>query len=358
MKEIEDDVVIIGAGLTGLYLAYLLRDLPCSIRIIEARPHLGGRILTLKKESRAPIEMGATWFGKKHTEINKLLSDLSIDQFEQTLGENAIYEPLSTSPPQLVNLPPSGEDVSFRIKEGTSTLIDRLLKNFGDSCTIDTNEQVVSIEKQTSGTFIYTEKKRYLANHVVSTLPPYLLLNSVKFKPELPANIASLSQNTHTWMGESIKVGLYYDEPFWRASKLSGTIFSNIGPIPEMYDHSDFDNARFALKGFMNGAYYSMNKQERLDLILGQLRKYFGDRADQYIGYEEKVWRNDPLTFLPYQSDLLPHQNNGHPSFLKPLFDGTFHIGGSETASQFPGYMEGALRSALHIAHLLKKRLL
>lgn len=38
-------------------------------------------------------------------------------------------------------------------------------------------------------------------------------------------------------MGESIKVGLTYTTPFWR-EKSSETIFSNVGPIPEIYDHS------------------------------------------------------------------------------------------------------------------------
>ena len=34
-------------------------------------------------------------------------------------------------------------------------------------------------------------------------------------------------------MGESIKVGLTYATPFWR-EKSSETIFSNVGPIPEI----------------------------------------------------------------------------------------------------------------------------
>ena len=39
-------------------------------------------------------------------------------------------------------------------------------------------------------------------------------------------------------MGESIKVGLTYATPLER-EKSSETIFSNVGPIPEMYDHSN-----------------------------------------------------------------------------------------------------------------------
>lgn len=56
-------------------------------------------------------------------------------------------------------------------------------------------------------------------------------------------------------MGESIKVGLTYATPFWR-EKSSETIFSNVGPIPEMYDHSNAEETYFGLMGFLNGAYH------------------------------------------------------------------------------------------------------
>jgi monoamine oxidase len=67
-------------------------------------------------------------------------------------------------------------------------------------------------------------------------------------------------------MGESIKVGLTYATPFWR-EKSSETIFSNVGPIPEMYDHSNAEETYFGLMGFLNWAYHSVSKEERLEMI-------------------------------------------------------------------------------------------
>jgi len=57
--------------------------------------------------SQPPLEMGATWLGEKHTALIDLLNKLKIEIFEQKLGETAIYESISTSPPQLVKLGPN-----------------------------------------------------------------------------------------------------------------------------------------------------------------------------------------------------------------------------------------------------------
>jgi len=44
-------VLIIGAGLSGLSTAYVLRNSNFDVEILEARPRLGGRIYTIKKET-------------------------------------------------------------------------------------------------------------------------------------------------------------------------------------------------------------------------------------------------------------------------------------------------------------------
>ena len=46
MKKVTSNIVIIGAGLTGLALAYYLKDQNLSVNLIEARDRIGGRIHT------------------------------------------------------------------------------------------------------------------------------------------------------------------------------------------------------------------------------------------------------------------------------------------------------------------------
>ena len=125
MKNNSARVIIIGAGLTGLTTAYLLKKEGVNALLLEARDRIGGRIQTVYSDTEAPFELGATWLGKKHTALVKLLQELGLAMHEQVLGKTAVYEHLSTSPPQLVTLPPN-TDPSYRIKGGTSTLINRL----------------------------------------------------------------------------------------------------------------------------------------------------------------------------------------------------------------------------------------
>jgi monoamine oxidase len=46
----------------------------------------------------------------------------------------------------------------------------------------------------------------------------------------------------------------------------------------------------------------------------------------------------------------MAHQNNGHAAYKKPLYNNKFYFSGAETASINPGYMDGAINAAIHIA--------
>lgn len=354
IKE-EHKIVIIGAGLTGLALAYQLKKIEVPALLIEARDRIGGRILTKYDDQNASIELGATWLGRKHVSLIALLRELGIEIHEQLLGDLAVYEPISTSPPQIVRLPPN-EDPSFRIKGGTSTLIASLRAALSESQVI-LNHPVEEIREKDDVLIVKTKEREIHAEMVISTLPPYLLARSLKFEPALPESFQSIAHRTHTWMGESIKVGLTYAQPFWKEKGTSGTVFSSVGPVGEMYDHSNYENSRFALKGFLNGAYHSTTREHRIEIIMEQLSKYYGEQVRDYTSYEEGVWSHEPYTFLKYEDSILPHQNNGHAIYRWPLINGKLYVAGAETADAHPGYMDGAVRSAMSIFENLRDRL-
>ena len=62
----KEKVIIIGAGLCGLYLAFLLQKKGIEVLLLEAHTQIGGRIKTITGTTGVTMEMGATWFGNQH----------------------------------------------------------------------------------------------------------------------------------------------------------------------------------------------------------------------------------------------------------------------------------------------------
>lgn len=348
---IKTDILIIGAGLTGLTLAYLLRNSDYQVVIVEARERIGGRILTKSDPGEATIEMGATWLGPSHTRLQSLLNELELITFKQKLGSRAIYEPNSMSPHQLVSLPQE-QQASYRITGGTSSLTETLLSHIGNP-ELKLGKRVNHIDFSNERILVNTDRDQFEAKKVVSTLPPKLLVDTIEITPGLSKNLTSILSATHTWMGESIKFGLTYDAPFWQESNSSGTVFSNVGPVTEMYDHTSSDRNQFALKGFLNSNYFSITREERLQMILNQLRKYYGTVVDDYTNYHELVWANESYTYSPYTEHVLPHQHNGHAIFQTSHLNNRLIIAGAETSEISSGYMDGAIHSAYKVFEMI-----
>ncbi len=342
-------IIIIGAGLTGLTTAYLLRKKGIEPVILEASDRIGGRIETITGSSTATMEMGATWFGRQHTYLLHLLEELHVKYFKQHTQGISLFETMSFVPPQKFEIPDS-EEPSYRIVGGTKLLIEKLISEVGLQ-NIKTQTTVATItQKGEQLEVLDANGNRYLAATVITTVPPNLLVNTIQFDPKLPQSLLQLAQETHTWMGESIKFAVEYASPFWRENGFSGTLFSQASIINEMYDHSTFDNNGFALKGFLNGGAHTFSIEDRKAKVIAQLVKCFGQAASNYVGYHEKVWREDSLVFYPYDSLVMGHQNNGHAIYQTPFLNDKLYISGSETAAHNPGYMDGAIAAAEDIA--------
>lgn len=336
--------IIIGAGLTGLLLAYRLKQKGIPFVILEARNRIGGRIHTYTSSQATPIEMGATWLGMQHKALVQLLDELSIPYYKQFMDGKAWYEPTTLSPPQEVLLPPN-ENPSYRIQGGSHALINRLAQELTPD-ELHCNTKVLNVESKETHLLVTTHNQEFIASKVITTLPPNLLVNTIQFSPELPKELVSASKKTHTWMGESIKFGISYDQAFWKEQQWSGTLFSNVGPITEMYDHSNYKQNKFALKGFLSSTLSDISKEARETKVLEQLERSFGKVVTKHLSYEETIWQNQEYTYFPYENYVLPHQNSGHLVFQDSYYNHRLYIAGSETSSVYGGYMEGAVQSA------------
>jgi monoamine oxidase len=334
--------IIIGAGLSGLLTAYRLQQSGLPYKILEARDRVGGRVNTVSTDDGTRVEMGATWFGSQHQYLIALLDELGLSGYEQYMNGTAFFQPFSTSPAEAIKIP--GQPPSYRIKGGTSQIITTLLQKL-DHKNILLNQSVKEIRSSKKGVTV-TAREVCDADRVVLCLPPKLWAKNISILPELPSELVQTALQTQTWMEDSIKVALTYARPFWQEKNLSGTLFSNTGPITEFYDHSNQERSKYALCGFVNSSYSQLSDADRHTAVMDQLCSVFGAKAMEFIDYEECVWSREGNTFAASETSHYPHQNNGNPIFRQSYMEGRLLLSGSETASAYPGYMDGAVHSA------------
>ena len=78
------DVAVVGAGISGLICATLLRDAGVSVAVVEARDRVGGRTLseTVTAGGReARFDLGGQWIGPQQKRMLRLSKDLGIETF-------------------------------------------------------------------------------------------------------------------------------------------------------------------------------------------------------------------------------------------------------------------------------------
>lgn len=344
-------VIIIGAGLSGLLTAYRLKKEGISVQVLEARDRVGGRIHTVSMANGTPVEMGATWFHPEDRFLLQLLEELEIPYYQQFMEGRAFYQARSTAAPEEFPLPM--QPPSYRISGGTLRLI-KCLSDHLEADELILNEPIHQIDFS-GNTVVLEGQKIHSANRVILSCPPRLWEQQVKIHPPLPAELLDMARNTHTWMQESVKAALVYPRPFWRERGLSGALFSNEGPMTELYDHCDEGVSFYALCGFVHPGYIQLTPEQRKKAIIDQLTQALGPDAQGEIGYSEVNWSAERFTTGREGPFVYPHQNNGDILYQNSYFEGRLILSGTETSPHRGGYMEGAVYASLKaVAQILK----
>lgn len=344
----KEKVILIGGGLSGLTLAYLLQKKHVSVTLLEASPRLGGRIQTAKGSLGTPLELGATWFADKHFHLSSLVNELGLKKFSQYSKGIALFQTKSFEPPQQFFVP-QAEEQSYRIAGGTQTITDTLTEKLHTQ-DIRLNAKVTAVRADENKiTVTLADGNTLQADKVVICIPPQLTASQINFSPELPIGVRRVLPTVQTWMAGAIKFTLEFAEPFWRKKGFSGMLYSHADIVIEMYDHTNFEENRYGFTGFLNGGAAQYSKEVRKENVLRHLSELFGDEARQPTAYFDKVWNNE---FILEGNVIIdhPHQNNGHPLLQMQYLDGKLLFCGTETATAFPGYMEGAVDAAMRVA--------
>lgn len=94
MSEPRQSVIILGAGLAGLYAGLELKKRGFHVIILEARDRLGGRVWTqtIDKAEKLTVEMGGEWIGTHHKRMLRLCKTYKLKLIDHHLPTNLIYK--------------------------------------------------------------------------------------------------------------------------------------------------------------------------------------------------------------------------------------------------------------------------
>lgn len=174
--------------------------------------------------------------------------------------------------------------------------------------------------------------------------------------PELPERVASIARTTPVWMGAVTKVIMSYPTPFWRNVGLSGSAMSHVGPLREVHDMSGPNGSPAALFGFVPASTIEA-PTVTAEAVLAQLIDLFGPAAGRPDVIVIKDWRREQFTSPAEVEHLSDYQTFGHEQFQIAAMNGRLHWTSTETASTFPGHIEGALEAAERTARSIGKHM-
>lgn len=352
----KQSVVIIGAGISGLYAATLLEKAGVDYVILEARDRTGGRVLSGPElagtSADIHADMGAAWFWPDiQPDFAQLIERLDLPIIAHGRPGDMLYERQLTSPPERY---PAWESspASFRLKGGMQSLT-AALKSQIPAEKIKTGHQVVAVSRAGKEVQVHTraegsKKTVFTGEHVFLALPPALAAK-IEFNPAMPEQVLSGWRKTPTWMAPHAKYVAVYKTDLLHARQLSGHAGSRVGPMAEIHDVSEPDSGKTAIFGFIGvpaKSRWTVSEAALKNLCQEQLVRLFGQDAAEPEAEYIKDWAADPFTAT--ECDLLQEAGHIMPEQLPASEEWFGVITGiaSEWSPQFSGYLAGAIESA------------
>lgn len=216
---------------------------------------------------------------------------------------------------------------------------------------VDLGDPVRRIEHDDAGVTVSTRSGVvHQADAVIVSLPP-TLAGRLEYGPALPGWRDQLTQKMP--VGTVIKIHAVYDRPFWRADGLNGQAASDEGPVKVTFDNSPPDAHVGILLGFMEGDDGRRMSREtperRRDAALECFARYFGSAAREPIEVIERDWSAEEFSRGCYGAHFAPGVWTAFGDRLRTPV-GRIHWAGTEYATVWSGYIEGAIRSGENTA--------
>ncbi len=347
------DVIVIGAGLSGLVATTLLLEQGRSVLLLEAGAGPGGRIRSLRDAVTGDVlgDLGPTWVWPPFQPVVvQWLQRLGLHTFAQFETGNAALDYGPSAPVRFQPLP--GQHGIARITGGPVALIDALVAMLPEGA-LHTGLPVTAVHVNETGAVVETSGRRFGAEQVVVAMPVRVAESSINWSPALPDALAHVMRATPTWMSTHAKALIVYPTAFWRENGLSGRIASQAGPLLEAHDISAENADPAALFGFVGWPpEMRVANKNRLDAeIIAQLVRCFGEAAARPTHIHVEDWAANQFICTPGDlAEPMNHPDVGPDILRQPHAHGRIVFAVAETSDVSPGLIEGALAAGMRAA--------
>ncbi len=228
-----------------------------------------------------------------------------------------------------------------RFHGGAQEISTRVAAALGECVVL--NAPVHTISQDERGVRVESDSLSITARRAIVAIPP-TLAGRLRYRPALPGYRDQFTQRMP--MGTIIKVHCLYETPFWRDEGLSGQVVSDSGILRITFDNSPESGTPGVLLAFIEGdegrRWGRRSLEERRAAVLECLGRYFGEKATHPYEYLEQNWAEEEYTRGCYAGVMPPGAWTEYGEALR-LPIGRLHWAGTETATVWNGYMEGAI---------------
>lgn len=245
----------------------------------------------------------------------------------------------------------SGGAQQDRVEGGMQGLAETWIEHLkGVGVGLELEAPVRAVEQDSDGVRVHTDQGVRRARRVICTLPPATTLD-VDFRPGMPSERQAWCAGMIP--GKVIKCFAIYDRPFWREDGLSGEAVGDQGPVHVSFDATPPGSDAGILLGFIEGRaadrWSDATIEERQEVVLEAFARFFGPRARSPRRYVDHVWPHEAWSRGCYAGVAGPGLvTSVGASARRPL--GRVAWAGTETATHWNGYIEGAIRSGRRAA--------
>ena len=212
------------------------------------------------------------------------------------------------------------------------------------------NSPVLAVEQHADHVKVVCRAQSYKAKNIIIATPP-VLASKIHYTPPLPTKRERLLQSMT--MGAVIKVHLAYSKAFWKQQNLNGAVVATDRAVSVVFDQSPEGANHGVLLGLIEGDYAielsSLDSETRRQRVIADFVYYFGQQAAHPLEYVEQDWLMEEWSQGGYVAHMPPGVMTTYGDCIRQPVD-RIHWAGTETATEWSGYLDGALQSGIRAA--------